>query len=102
MNTTALWQRYKLHHILAWLVVFFGWHYFRYQDYPAGVGWWITFVKVADLAILIYITNYLLIPKLLYKKHYVLFGILFLVIIFFFSLFKMYIELALMNRSAAF
>jgi two-component system, LytTR family, sensor kinase len=102
MNTMGFLQRYKLTHVLAWLVLFLGWHYFRYQDYPAGIGWWITFVKVADLAIMIYITNYLLIPKLLYKKKYILFGILFLTIVFSFSILKMYVELALMQRSALF
>lgn len=34
-----------------------------------------------DLALMIYLTNYLLIPKLLYRKKYVLFGILFFVMI---------------------
>jgi two-component system LytT family sensor kinase len=102
MNTLAMIRRYKLHHVLAWLVVFFGWHYFRYQDYPPGVGWWITFIKVADLAILIYITNYLLIPQLLYKKRYVWFGICFLLTVFTFSILKMYVELAVMQRSASF
>jgi hypothetical protein len=69
MNLASIIKRYKLDHIAIWLVLFFGWHFFRYQDYPPGVGWWITFVKVADLALMVYITNYLLIPRLLYKKN---------------------------------
>jgi two-component system LytT family sensor kinase len=99
MNVATFIKRYKLHHIGIWLVLFSGWHFFRYQDYPAGVGWWITFVKVADLALMVYVTNYLLIPHFLYKKKYVLFGIFYVILIFAFSILKMYIEVDLMQLS---
>lgn len=59
-------------------------------------------LKVADLALMVYVTNYLLIPHLLYKKKYLLFGISFLVLIFFTSWLKMYIEGQLMNNPHVF
>lgn len=99
MNAGAIIKRYKLDHIGIWMVLFLGWHFFRFEDYPAGIGWWITFVKVADLALMVYVTNYLLIPKLLYKKKYVLFGVLYVFTIFVFSIIKMYIEIDLMQLS---
>ncbi len=63
--------RYKLHHLLPWILLFGLWYYFRYQDYDSLMqAFWVTLVKVVDLAIMIYVTNYLLIPALLYKKRY--------------------------------
>ena len=97
MNVNGFIQRYKLHHLLLWALLFFGWHFFRYQDYPAGRGWWITFVKVADLAILIYITNYLLIPKLFYKKHYAWFALAFVAMILLSSVIKVTIIGEILN-----
>lgn len=78
--------------------MFFGWYYFRYQDYPPRVGWWINLLKVADLALMIYITNYLLIPRLLYKKRYFFFSVTFIVLVFSCSLLKMYVEERIMHR----
>jgi len=91
-------RRYKLQHLIAWTVLYFGWYYFRYQDYPPRVGWWINLVKVADLALMIYITNYLLIPRLLYKKRYFLFTATYIVLVFSCSLLKMYTEERIMHR----
>jgi len=96
MNVLPTWRRYKLHHLLIWLLIFTGWHFFRYQDYPAGVAWWVTTVKVADLALMIYVTNYLLIPRLLYKKKYLLFILVFVLFVSGFSILKMYVESWLM------
>jgi len=59
-------------------------------------------IKVIDLALLVYITNYVLIPQLLYKKKYVLFGILYVFIIVSFSILKMYVEGQVMNRPGLF
>ena len=95
-------RRYKIYHLLAWAVVFFGWYYFRYQDYPPGLGWWINLLKVGDLAVMIYTTNYLLIPRLLYRKKYVLFTGIFIVFVFSFSLLKMYMEGRIMRRNDLF
>ena len=99
MQTARFIQRYYLHHLLGWGLLFFGWHFFRYQDYPAGKGWYITFVKVADLALMVYLTNYLLIPRFLYRKRYFLFAVLFIALVFSFSITKMYIEAALLQTS---
>jgi two-component system, LytTR family, sensor kinase len=90
------WQRlsnkYKLQHILLWLLLYAGWHYFRYQDYPAHTAAWISFVKVADLALMVYVTNYLLIPYLLYRKRYIPFTMVFIAMVFSCSILKMYVE----------
>lgn len=102
MNKQSIFRRYKLDHLLGWLVLFGGWHFFRYQDYPRDTGWLITGLKVADLALMVYITNYLLIPRFLYKKRYVLFGITFLLIVTGFSFLKMYLEGQIMNRHSLF
>ncbi|WP_207510770.1 sensor histidine kinase [Longitalea luteola] len=99
MKTAGFIQRYYLHHLLGWALLFFGWHFFRYQDYPAGKGWYITFIKVADLALMVYLTNYLLIPRLLYKKRYFLFALFFITLVFTFSIGKMYVEAALLQTS---
>src|SRR5882757_3115551 len=96
-NLSSL-RLYKIHHLLAWAVFFFGWYYFRHQDYPAGMAWWVTLIKVGDLALLVYTTNYLLIPRLLYKRKYVLFGATFIVFVFCFSLLKMRLEEIIMHR----
>ncbi|HWK04604.1 MAG TPA: histidine kinase [Puia sp.] len=91
-------RRYKIHHLPAWAVLFFGWYYFRYQDYPPRLGWWLNLLKVGDLALMVYMTNYLLIPRLLYKKKYVLFACTFIVFVFSFSLLKMRLEEQIMHR----
>jgi len=54
-------------------------------------------LKVFDLALMVYITNYLLIPKLLYRKKYLLFAVLFVFFIIGASWLKMHIEGLLMN-----
>jgi sensor histidine kinase YesM len=74
--------RYKIHHVLFWMLVFVFWYYLRYQDYATrGIALSITAVKVADLAIAIYLVNFLLIPRFLYKKKYVAFVSFFLLVI---------------------
>jgi len=51
----------------------------------------ITLLKTVDLLLMVYITNYLFIPFLLYKKHYFLFGFLLIAMILTSSVSKMYI-----------
>lgn len=102
MHNASFFRRYKLDHLLGWLLLLAGWHFFRYQDYPRDTGWLITALKVADLALMVYITNYLLIPRLLYRKQYVLFAIVFLVVVTAFSWGKLYLEGQIMNRPALF
>lgn len=82
--------KYKVHHLFFWMLVFGVWYFLRYQDYTTpGQAMAVTAVKVADLALLIYCTNYLLIPQLFYKKKYGWFFILFVIMIVTSSLLKM-------------
>ena len=88
----SFFYRYKLHHLLFWLLLFGAWFYFRYEDFATlNIALLTTAIKVLDLALLVYITNYILIPRFLYNKQYVLFGVLFFVMISVSSLFKIYI-----------
>ncbi len=92
MNWLRTITKYKIHHIVLWGLLFAGWHFFRYQDYPPATAGWISFVKVADLALMVYITNYLLIPFLLYRKKYIVFLLSFIGLVFVCSILKMSVE----------
>jgi two-component system LytT family sensor kinase len=84
--------KYKLHHLFFWMLVFGLWFMFRQKDYPnESVALTVTFIKVVDLALLVYITNYILLPGLFYRKKYVWFGAIFLGMIAASSLIKMQI-----------
>jgi two-component system, LytTR family, sensor kinase len=99
MKPAEIIQRYKLYHILFWICLFGAWYFFRYQDYSSNLlAFKITFLKVTDLAFMVYLTNYLLIPQLLYRKQYILFGLLFIVLVFGSSVLKMWIEGQIMQR----
>lgn len=101
MKTTFF--RYKLHHLLLWMVLFGVWYYLRYEDYTLrSTALWITLVKVVDLAILVYVTNYLLIPRLLYRKKYVWFVLALVVMIVSSSLIKMKIIAWIFHNPNAF
>ena len=61
--------KYKLHHVFFWMLVFGFWYFLRYEDYKVpGRAFTVTLIKVIDLALMIYITNYVLIPRLFYRK----------------------------------
>lgn len=82
-------------------MLFAVWYFLRYEDYSTqGRAFTVTLIKVADLALMIYITNYLLIPQLLYKKRYVLFALAFIVLIIASSIFKMHIIGQVINSPA--
>lgn len=99
MGKQSFFFKYKLHHILPWALLFGLWYFFRYQDYSSQQrAFWITVVKVTDLAIMIYVTNYVLIPKLLYKKRYGWFALAFVVMIVSSSVIKMQILGQIMNN----
>jgi sensor histidine kinase YesM len=84
--------RYKFHHLLFWLLLFWTWYYFRYQDFSSRQqAMLLIFIRVVDLAFMVYIVNYLLIPRLLYRKKYAWFGILFFMLISASSIFKIYL-----------
>ena|ERR1700730_1597206 len=83
MKASKLFLKYKLHHVLFWLMFFAGWYFLRYQDFSTPkLALKITTIKVIDLALLVYITNLLLIPKLLYRKQYFLFTLVYISMIF--------------------
>src|SRR5215217_5336586 len=84
--------RYKLHHVLIWFVVAAVWYYLRYTDYAAPkTAVWVTLIKTIDLAFMVYLANYLLIPKLLYKKKYGWFILAYILMIAISSIYKMYL-----------
>jgi len=83
-------MKYKLHHLIFWMLVLGLWYFLRYEDYALeSTAFKVTLIKVADLALMVYITNYLLIPKLLYKKEYFWFGLSFVSMIVISSALKM-------------
>jgi sensor histidine kinase YesM len=64
----------------------------RYEGYVTpALAFKITFIKIVDLMLMVYTTNYLLIPFLLYKKRYLLFVLIFIAMILTSSFTKMYI-----------
>jgi sensor histidine kinase YesM len=93
------WQyliKYKLHHVLVWVILFAGWYYFRAKDFPSQqLAVQVTALKVTVLALLVYTTNYLLIPSLLYKKRYLQFFAIYFTIIIGMGLVKLKIIMAL-------
>ncbi|MES2332717.1 MAG: histidine kinase [Bacteroidota bacterium] len=103
MRFATIIQRYKLYHLLLWCALLALWYFFRYDDYrDKQLAFQITLLKVVDLALMVYITNYLLIPQLLYKKKYLVFGLGFLGFVFLSSWVKMYFEGQLMENPRAF
>ncbi|MDB5232887.1 MAG: hypothetical protein JWN76_3692 [Chitinophagaceae bacterium] len=98
MQPVAAIKKYKLHHLLFWLAFFCGWYYLRFQDYSShALAFKITVVKVLDLALLVYFTNLILIPKLLYRKQYFFFSIVYIALIFFSTAWKISILGSLMH-----
>ena len=83
-------MKYKLHHLFFWMLVFGAWYFFRVGDYPTeNMALRVTLIKVIDLALAVYITNYILIPFLLYKKRYIWFALAFVTLVASTSLIKM-------------
>ena len=90
MHNASFLLKYKLHHFFFWLLLTGLWFMLRYEDYSTpAMAFRVTLIKVVDLAIMVYITNYLFIPKLLYRKKYFLFTVLFIVMIIASSVYKM-------------
>ncbi len=83
------------------MLVFGTWFLFRYEGYSLpATAFKVTLIKVIDLAALVYFTNYVLIPKLLYKKKYVLFAVTLISLIVLSSLLKMNIIGRMTNNPA--
>jgi LytS/YehU family sensor histidine kinase len=73
-------------------VVGFVWYYLRYQDYSSSTtAITVTAIKIFDLALLIYVANYVLVPQLLYRKRYIWFGLAFVFMVAGSSVLKMYV-----------
>lgn len=90
MHNAPFLLKYKLHHLLFWMLFFGIWFMLRYEDYSSGsLAFRVTAVKVADLMLMVYVTNSLLIPKLLYKKKYLLFALVLIIMVTASSLLKM-------------
>jgi two-component system, LytTR family, sensor kinase len=88
MSRTKTIKRF-LYHLLFWAIFFTGWYLLRYEDFSSKwLAVKITAVKVFDLALMVYITNLVLIPRLLYKKKYVLFTVIYVAMIFVSSITK--------------
>src|ERR1700754_4929000 len=103
MSSKNTIQRWKLYHILFWAALMGVWYFFRYEDYSSKqLAFKITVLKVADLAFMVYVTNYLLIPRLLYKKRYFLFGLVWILFIISSSWLKIYLEGQLVHHSELF
>jgi len=102
MQQKSIYKRIS-YHLLFWILLFAGWYFFRYQDYASReLAARLTLLKVADLAILVYISNYILVPKLLYRKKYLVFGLTYVLLVFSFSILKMYLEGQLMHNPGMF
>ncbi|HWJ90975.1 MAG TPA: histidine kinase [Flavisolibacter sp.] len=101
MNLRSTIVRYKLHHLLIWCIVALVWYYLRFQDYSTSEkAIKVTIIKTVDLAIMIYLANYVLIPFLLYKKRYVTFVFCFIAMILVSSGYKMYLIGKITNNPA--
>ncbi len=99
MHNAAFFIKYKLHHLFIWMLIFGLWFFLRYEDYALeSTAFKVTLIKVTDLALMVYITNYLLIPKLLYRKQYFWFAFFFIVMIIVSSALKMNILGRVMNN----
>jgi len=93
-------RRYKLLFGLAWLLLFAAWYFFRADGYASSsTAFVVTLVKVLDLAVLVCLCNYILIPRLLYKKKYALFAVCFVAMILASSLLKMQVLGRIMNNA---
>src|SRR5688572_20321760 len=101
MKAGKFFERYKILHLFFWMLIFGLWFYLRYQDYSTiDKAFKVTLIKVTDLAIMIYFTNYILIPGLLYKKKYLLFIAAFVLMITVSSISKMYVIGHVINSPA--
>ncbi|MBI5857432.1 MAG: sensor histidine kinase [Sphingobacteriales bacterium] len=96
-------MKYKLQHVAFWALVFALWYYLRYQDYETSfIAVQITLLKVLDLAGMIYLTNYFLIPRFLYPKRYALFLLFFILMILGSSVIKVVLTGLILNQTGIF
>ncbi|HEX8314666.1 MAG TPA: sensor histidine kinase [Flavisolibacter sp.] len=92
----------KGYHFLFWLMTGGVWFYLRYQDYESLLqAMMVTAIKVADLALVIYLVNLLLVPLFLYRKKYVHFSIAFVGLVATSSFIKLMIVREVLNGPLA-
>ena len=100
IQSSSFFKKYRLHLAIFWLLLFAVWYFLRADGYTSNsMAFKVTLIKVIDLALMVCICNYLLIPKLLYRKKYLLFAICFITMILLSSLLKMNILGHVMNNS---
>lgn len=93
--------KYKLHHAILWFTFGAIWYFLRYQDYGSTqTAIAVTAIKIFDLALLIYIANYVLVPRLLYRRKYFLFALIFISMIAVSSILKMQLLGRISHNSA--
>jgi hypothetical protein len=86
-------------HLLFWLGIGIVWFYLRYQDYSSlSQAATVTVIKVLDLSLVIYTANLVLVPHLLYKKRYVLFGSIFIGLVALASSVKLLVVKGVLNQ----
>lgn len=101
MQNTSFFWKYRLPHLFIWMLVFAVWYFFRVDDYAqASTAFRVTLIKVADLALMFYIVSYVFIPRLLYKKRYILFILAFIGLILLSSASKMLVIGKMTNNPA--
>jgi two-component system, LytTR family, sensor kinase len=98
MRLAGYFKSFRPVYLLLWLLLFAAWYYMRVNDFPTkGVALMVTVVKVVVLAILVYFTNNFLIPRFLYTRRFLLFGSIFLSMIFLFGMFKIYLIITILQ-----
>lgn len=89
-------------HLLAWVAVACVWFYLRYQDYESTQqATLVTVIKTADLALVIYAVNLLLVPAFLYRKKYLLFAASFVSLVAVCSFLKLLLVKSALHQSLA-
>jgi len=90
MSFARFARKYKLYHILFWSALYAGWYFLREADFAnKAMLQKTTAIKVLELALMVYITNLVLIPKLLHRKRYLLFTLVYVPMIFLSCWFKL-------------
>lgn len=94
--------RNKAYHFLFWVMVAGVWFYLRYQDYESLLqAASVTAIKVADLALVIYLVNLVLVPLFLYRKKYLLFSLAFVGLVGICSFIKLVMVKEVLHQSLA-
>ena len=103
MHNAKFFLKYKLHYLLIWLLLFGLWYFLRYEDYlDETTAFKVTLIKMLDLTIMVAFANYVLVPKLLYKRKYGWFAVAFLSFVIVSSLGKLAVLADVMHTQGLF